>query len=345
MAITRHFCYTDQDGKDIYLFRLSHADGTEALISNYGAIITAFKVKAKNGKMQDIVLGFDNMEDYLQPLYLENYPWFGAAIGRYANRIGKAMFTLNDREYKLSRNRGENNLHGGHSGFDKKIWTIVSSGDDPCPFLVLEFLSPDGDEGFPGNLKTTLRYELRENELSFEFTATTDKATPVNLTHHGYFNLDNGEGTIHDHELRIPASQYLEQYPDLVVTGNSIPVAGSPHDFRNFKKIGDGLKEVPEFDQSFVVDADHDGPVAEVRSDRSGLLLQVFSNGSVVHFYSGKWIPPVKGKRDIVYRPFSAFCLETHNYPNAVNISSFPSDILQPGETFRHKTSYKVSMY
>ena len=343
MPVSQHFCYRDRDGKDIYLFRLTRADGTEALISNYGAIITAFKVKAKNGKLIDIVLGFDRMEDYLSPAYLENYPWFGAAIGRYANRIGQSRFKLNDREYRLSRNRGEHNLHGGDSGFDKRVWTVSSSGEDPCPFLELSHFSPDGDEGFPGNLHTTIRYELNENELSYAYHATSDKTTAINLTHHSYFNLDNGEGTIHDHELRIRASRYLEQFPDLVVTGNILPVTGTPHDFRQFRKIGDGLSQVEEFDQSFIVDTRQDGPVAEVRSANSGLLMQIFSTEAVVHFYSGKWIPAVAGKQGFTYQPFSGFCLETHNYPNAVNIPAFPGPMLEPGETYYQKTVYRVS--
>lgn len=342
MPISREFCYTDQQGKDIYLFTLRHESGTEARITNFGAIITSFKVKTKNGELTDIVLGFDKVEDYMQPAYLEQYPWFGAAIGRYANRIEGAKFSMDGKVYKVSDNRNGNILHGGFSGFDKKSWDVTDSGNDPCPFLECTFISPDGDEGFPGNLVTTIRYELRENELRYQFVARTDQPTPVNLTHHSYFNLNGGQGTIHDHELRIPASEILEQLPDLVATGGKIGIDHTPYDFRKFKNIGEGLKEVPEFDQSFIVDASNHPLVAELRSPSSGLLLQVLSTEATVHFYSGKWTPQVIGKSNISYGPFSGLCLETHNYLNAINIPHFPNTILRPDDTYRQETIYKV---
>lgn len=342
MNITRQFCFTDNQGKDIYLFTLRHESGTEALITNYGAIITSFKVKAKNNELVDIVLGFDQVKDYMDPAYLENYPWFGAAIGRYANRIEGAQFNLDDKTYKVSDNRNGNTLHGGETGFDKKTWEETASGIDPCPFLELSLLSPDGDQGFPGNLETTIRYELRENELRYQFVARTDMPTPVNLTHHSYFNLNGGKGTIHEHELRIPASFTLEQLPDLVATGGKIAVDHTAHDFRQFRKIGEGLKQVAEFDQSYIVDPANHPVVAELKSMETGLLLQVLSTEAIVHFYSGKWTPKVTGKSNIKYGPFSGLCLETHNYLNAMNIPHFPNTILHPGDTYRQETIYHV---
>ncbi len=346
MNTSQQFCCTHPSGKDIYLFTLRHPGGPEVVITNFGAIIVSFKVKDKQGQVNDIVLGFDNPADYSGAQYLEHYPWFGAAIGRYANRIGFSHYEYNGTAYTLSRNRGRHNLHGGTEGFDKKVWELVSFGDSPAPYLELQYNSPDGEEGFPGNLETKIRFELgAENELTYSFTAHTDQATPVNLTHHGYFNLDNGEGRIMDHELRIPASAYLEQDRDLVATGKEIDVTGSPHDFRTFKKIGEGLLKVPEFDQSFVIDPQENGLVAEARSTRSGLHLQVFSTEPIVHFYSGKWTPEVPGKNGITYGPFSGFCLETHSHPNAVNIPHFPDTILLPGETYQQETKYKVLIW
>ena len=346
MKIERKYCYTHSTGEDIYLFTLRN-NQTEVLISNYGAIITSYKLKQLNA-VNDIVLGFDKMEDYLDEDYLKQYPWFGCAVGRYANRIRNAEFELDGKKYLLTKNRGQHQLHGGVEGFDKKIWQYVDSGTTPLPYLELSYLSKDGEEGFPGNLDARIRYELNEpHELIYTFTATTDKPTAVNLTHHGYFNLNNGEGTIHDHQLQIPASEFLEQDDQLVVTGNYTPVENSAHDFRKSKLIGTGLNQVDEFDQSFVLNRGKDANglrlAAITSSEESGLQLEIYTSEPVVHFYSGKWTPEVKGKNDQSYGPFSGFCLETHAHPNAVNIPHFPNTILKPGETYFQKTVYKVS--
>ncbi len=343
MKISQQFCFTHSSGEDIYLFTLGNATGTEVTITNYGAIITSFKITANDGKLNDIVLGFENPSGYLAAGYLENYPWFGAVIGRYANRIKKGEFELDGKKYFLSKNRNDDHLHGGTTGFDKKVWQLMSLGESPCPFLELKYISPDGEEGFPGNLETVIRFELRNgNELSYAFTAVSDKPTPVNLTHHSYFNLNNGQGTIEAHEVRIPASTMLEQDGQLVATGRELPVANTAFDFREFHAIGERLPQVEEYDKSFVVDQPQNSLVAEARSVQSGLLLQVFSTEPVLHFYSGKWIPAIKGKYGNCYGPLSGFCLETHKHPNAVNIPHFPDTVLRPGETYYQKTTYKV---
>ncbi|HEV7779930.1 MAG TPA: aldose epimerase family protein [Chitinophagaceae bacterium] len=336
-------CFTDPSGKDVLLFTLQNSKGTEVMITNYGAIITSFIIRDEDGKTNDIVLGFDRIQDYFSADYLTEYSWFGAAVGRTANRIKGGHFRIDDQEYYLTRNRETSQLHGGDSGFDRKTWEFAGQGDSPQPWLRLNYCSPDGEEGFPGNLDVSILFELNDaNELSYTYTAVTDKTTVVNLTHHSYFNLDNGNGTIEDHEIKIHASSLLEQDDDLVATGTILPVANTVFDFRNFTRIGNGLKEIGEYDKSFVVDQQGTNLVAEARSLRSGLQLQIFCNEPVVHFYSGKWIPEVKGKNDIMYGPFSGFCLETHKHPNAVNIPHFPNTILRPGETYHQKTLYKI---
>jgi aldose 1-epimerase len=343
--ISRQYCQRHPSGEDIYLFTLRNNKGAELKITNYGAIVNTFRILLKDGQPNDIVLGFDDISQYWSDTYLSKHPWFGCAVGRYSNRIKNAEFVLDGKKYRLSRNNGNEQLHGGIDGFDKKTWEQVASGDTPHPFLELRYRSPDGEEGFPGNLDVTIRYELtHSDEFSYTFHAVTDAPTPVNLTHHGYFNLDNGQGKIDDHWLRIPASYILEQEENRVVNGKQVYVGDTPYDFREFHRIGDGLSQVPEYDNTFVIDApagEEPVLVAETKSLRSGILLQLYSTEPVVHFYSGKWIPPVTGKYNTPYLPFSGFCLETHKHPNAVNIPHFPDTILRPGETYFQKTIYK----
>ena len=345
MEIKQETCFTDSNGEIIYLFTLSNARGTEVQITNYGATITSFIIAMPDGSQNDIVLGFENIKDYQSPAYLAQYPWFGAAVGRYANRIGNAEFMLNGRKYELAKNNGRHQLHGGPEGFDRKAWLIKEKGKTPFPFLELEYKSKDGEEGYPGNLMVILRFELNDNdELIHSYKATTDQPTPVNLTHHSYFNLHNGNGTIMDHELFIPASRILEQDAELVATGRIIGVENSPYDFRQFQNIGEGHEKIPEYDKTFLVDEESNGLklMAEARYPGNRTRLRVMSNDKVLHFYSGKWTPLVEGKKGTYYGPYSGFCLETHAYPNAVNIPHFPNSILEPGETYEQTTVYKV---
>ena len=338
-----NYCFTHATGEDIFLFSLRNTNGTEILITNYGAIITSFKYKMADGEDNDIVLGFDKIEDYFAKDYLQQYPWFGCAVGRNANRIKNAEFEIDGIKYCLTKNRGNDQLHGGEGGFDRRVWQFVAEGKTPQPWLELKYVSADAEEGFPGNVEVTIRYKLSdENELSYQYKATCDKATVVNLTHHSYFNLNNGKGTIEDHKIKIYSSAVLEQDENLVATGNLLPVANTAFDFRDFARIGDGLTKVEEFDKSFVVDKNNESLVAEARSLQSGLHLKIYSSEPIVHFYSGKWIPVVKGKNETIYKPLSGFCLETHKHPNAINIPHFPNTILRPGEIYHQKTVYKI---
>ena len=337
------YCYRHHSGKDIFLYTLRNRIGTEVLVTNFGAIVSSFKIKMANENFNDIVLGFDRVEDYEDPAYLAGYPWFGAAIGRYANRIKDAAFTIDNKNFRLTKNNGNDQLHGGVSGFDKKVWDCIAQGEEPQPWLELNYKSPDGEEGYPGNLDLSIRFELTdENELSYAYTAVGDKATAVNLTHHDYFNLDNGAGTINGNEIKIYSAQILEQDAALICTGNLSGVEGTGFDLRAFTRIGEGLKKTGDYDKSFLADEREDHLVAEARSLQSGTLLQVYSTNPVVHFYTGKWIPEVKGKQGILYGPYSGFCLETQQHPNAINIPHFPNTVLRPGEVYRQKTIYKV---
>ncbi len=338
------YCFTHTTGEDVYQFRLRNAKGTEVLITNFGAIITSIKLNMPDGEVNDIVLGFDKIENYLADDYLEQYPWFGAAVGRHANRIKNAAFEMDGEKYLLTKNRGNDQLHGGEVGFDRKIWQFVAQGEAPDAWLELFYKSADGEEGFPGNLDVTIRFKLTDdNELSYEYKATCDKATVVNLTHHGYFNLNNGKGTIEDHEIKIYSAATLEQDENLVTTGNVLPVEHTAMDFSDFTRIGERLTKNKGYDQSFVVVKNETSLVAEARSLDSGVHLQVYSTEPIVHFYSGKWIPVIKGKEGIMYGPFTGFCLETQIHPNAVNIPHFPNTILRPGETYHHKTIYRIN--
>ncbi len=342
MKENSQYCFTDTRGEDIFLYRLSNNRGTEVIISNYGAIITAFRYMTRNDLPNDIVLGFDDVKQYSGKEYLKNYPWFGAAVGRYGNRIRNARFEIDGQEYQLTKNSGNNQLHGGLEGFDKKVWKMEDVGTG---MLLLSHRSPDGDEGYPGNLEVRILYTLNDaDELSYEFTANTDKPTAINLTHHSYFNLNNGKGDIKDHELKIPADHYLEQDENLAVTGNLVAVKNTSHDFTQRKKIAADWDETTGYDQSFVTakPAKEFGLVAEAWSAKSGLKLEVWSTEPVVHFYSGVWIPSVKGKNGTNYTPFSGFCLETQIHPNAINLPHFPNTVLRPGETYHQKTVYKV---
>ncbi|HEY2722495.1 MAG TPA: aldose epimerase family protein [Chitinophagaceae bacterium] len=336
------FCFTHPSGKDVYLFRLRNINKTEVLITNYGAILMAYKIAMPDNIVNDIVLGFDNVHDYLTADYLKPYPFMGAAIGRYANRIKDASFKIDDKEFHVSKNWGNDQLHGGLEGFDKKVWDLVSF-DEKCNILQMKYSSPDGEEGFPGKLDVSICFELNdENDLIYEYTATCDQPTAVNLSYHTYFNLNNGKGKIINEEIKIHADKILEQDSALVPTGNYIDVAGTKYDFNDFHSIGDRLGD--GYDQSFVSDKKENqlSIIAEAISKTSGLKLQVLTTDPVVHFYTAQGLPALKGKNNTVYGPYSGFCLETQKHPNAINIPGFPNTVLRPGEKYFQKNVYKV---
>lgn len=331
------------DQEEVYVIRLSNSLSTEAVLTNYGGIILSFRVSET-----DIVLGFDRVEDYLSEAYLSKSPHFGAIIGRYANRIKDARFKLDGETYQLAVNKGLDHLHGGNRGFDRVVWELKSI-DDASNSVTLSYLSKDGEEGYPGNLEVQVTFTLtEENELVLEFSAAADAPTPLNLTHHGYFNLNgtrSSPGKIHDHWLSMDADAYLEQDDNLVVTGNLVPVADSYHDFRELKRVGEHMDILGEYDQTFVLNKKprESGRAALLENRENGLRMEVFTDQPVCHFYTGRWIPVLKGKNGVEYGPFSGLCLETQQHPNSVNIPHFPGTILRPGEQYRQKTSFKVS--
>ncbi len=330
------------DGKKIYAVELINQKGTRVKIYNYGAIISEFIVVNTHGDKQDIVLGFDDFEGYTSADYLGNYSYFGAVIGRYANRIKGGKFSILGNAFQLSQNNGSDTLHGGNEGFDKKVWDILPTVD---PSLTLQYVSPAGEEGFPGNLTVQLTFKLTEdNELILDYKAHTDAATAINLTHHSYFNLSPTGVEIGKHKHRIPASFYLEQADNYVATGKKLPVQGTIYDFLGQKAIGSEWKSGEGYDQTFVLDKDHDELTlaSETTEEVSGLKLSIYTTEPVAHFYTAKSLSIQNGKKGKSYGPFEAFCMETQHHPNGINIPEFPSTVLLPGETYKQTTIYKI---
>src|SRR6266849_4767133 len=339
------------DGQDADIYTLTNSGGAEVKITNYGGIVTSLRVPDRNGKLDDIVLGFDNLD-----AYLKGHPYFGAIIGRYGNRIAKGRFTLHGVEYKLAVNNGENHLHGGIKGFDKVVWTArplkVSNG----AALRLTYLSKDGEEGYPGNLSVKVIYTLTNaNELKIEYSATTNKDTVVNLTNHSYFNLaGQGQGDILKHQLRLDASRFTPVDATLIPTGEIRSVKGSAFDFTRSTAIGSRIGQDDEqlklgqgYDHSFVLDDNIRGkPVlaAEVYEPTSCRSMEVWTTEPGIQFYTGNFLDgTAHGKAGRTYPRRSGFCLETQHFPDSPNKPKFPSTILKPGTRFKSTTIYKFS--
>jgi aldose 1-epimerase len=340
MSIKKEPFGKTKDGTEVQLYTLSNEKGMQVKITNYGAIITAILTPDKQGKTGDVVLGFDNMDNGYQS------PYFGAAIGRYGNRIAKGKFTLDGQEYTLATNNGENHLHGGNVGFDKVVWAAEEVGGNG---LKLSYLSKDGEEGYPGNLTTTVTYTLTtDNELKIDYTATTDKATPVNLTNHSYFNLAAGAAAdALQHVVTIHADRYTVVDASLIPTGELRPVAGSAMDFTKPVAIGARIDQVEGgYDHNYVLNGDPGAMklAATVFEPVSGRVMEVRTTEPGVQFYSGNFLNgKITGKGNTVYKKHYGFCLETQHFPDSPNQPSFPSTILRPGETFK-STSYKFSV-
>ena len=334
------FKYHDED---IFLFTLKNNNGVEVCISNLGAIIQSFKVQNRDGKIIDIVLGFDQMEDYLNPDYIKTGTYLGAIIGRYANRVADAKFEIDGQSFSVSPNLHPHQLHGGYEGFDKKPWKVLQMDNQ---ILEMSYFSKDLEEGYPGNVEVSISFSLNDDdELIILTQANTDKPTAINLTHHDYFNL-NGSGSISDHFIQIPAANYLGQHVDYVPNGELNSVNETSFDFNISKPIGYNLDPKLGYDQSFLLDKDYGsfGLAATAYSSESGIKLEVFTDEPTVHFYTGKYLGVLNAKRGQKYEPFTGFCFETQHHCNAINISSFPSTILRPGEIYRHQTNYSLSI-
>ncbi|TCD00609.1 galactose mutarotase [Pedobacter frigidisoli] len=335
------------DGEEVIAIELTNNKGTYVKIFNYGAIINKFIVKNAKGEMQDIVLGFDTIEQYLDPEYVANGVYLGAVIGRYANRIKGGQFTIDGETYQLAQNNGKDTLHGGIVGFDKKVWDVLEIEDEDQSIVTLQYESVDGEEHFPGNLIVDLTFELTENdELILSYEAETDQTTAINLTHHGYFNLAPNGGNIREHKQQIFASNYLEQDDNFCVTGKLIPVAGTPLDFTVAKEIGKDWDPEVGYDQTFVLDKIYgDLSLASKTAEaESGLTLSVYTTEPVAHLYTAKYLVARSGKGGKDYAAYDAFCIETQHHPNAINIPEFPSTVLKPDDLYTQTTIYKVSL-
>lgn len=333
------------DGKAVTVFTLTNANGMEVHAINYGCVITSLKVPDRSGSTADVVLGFDSLDQYLQ-----GSPFFGAVVGRYGNRIAKGQFTLDGKTYKLATNDGPNHLHGGNKGFDKVVWEGTPLKDRAG--VVFTRTSPDGEEGYPGNLTASVTYTLTDkNELIVDYRATTDKATPVNLTQHSYFNLaGEGSGDILGHELMIAADRYTPVDATLIPTGELAPVQGTPFDFRKATSVGtrinddnQQLKYGKGYDHNFVLNRKGPGlqHVVRVLEPKSGRTLDIATTEPGVQFYSGNFLDgTIKGKGGHVYGHRTGFCLETQHFPDSPNHPGFPSTILRPGETYSSQTVF-----
>ena len=336
------------DGKKVGLYTLQNSIGTTAQITNYGGRLVSLWTADRNGKFDDIVLGYDSLSGYLNNA--EEY--FGATIGRYGNRIAKGQFTLNGVVYNLDKNNGPNTLHGGLKGFNTKVWDARQVNGQT---LELNYLSPDGEENFPGNLQVKVVYTLTDiNELKIEYFATTDEATPVNLTHHSYFNLHGaGNGTITDHILQINADRYTPDDNTLIPTGEIVQVDGTPMDFRKPVAIGQRLnsgfiqlKYGLGYDHNWILNAGGDQihVAARVADPVSGRAMEVLTNEPGLQFYGGNFLEgKAIGKNHKTYPFRSAFCLETQHFPDSPNHANFPSTILEPGKEYYSVCIYRFS--
>lgn len=328
-------------GDSVSLFTLKSDKGITVKITNYGGIVTEIITPDKNGNTGNIVLGFDNLEQYLT-----GHPYFGAIIGRYGNRIAGGNFKIDGVSYQLAKNNGNNALHGGIVGFDKVVWKPKIVETENGEGLQLTYFSEDMEEGYPGNLNVTVLYELIDNDLVISYWANTDKSTPVNLTNHSYFNLA-GTGTILDHTLKLKASNYTPVDQELIPTGEILPVEGTPFDFTEAKTIGKDISNTEGgYDHNFVIDREGDQLewIATLEDPASGRILEVFTMEPAVQFYSGNFLDGTLKSGDVVYEKHAGLCLETQHFPDSPNQPEFPNTILEPGDKYYTKTVYRFGV-
>lgn len=344
---------TTANGQVVDTYTLTNANGISVTLISYGGTITSLRVPDRNGEMKNVVLGFNDLADYET-----KSPYFGCITGRCANRIAKGKFTLDGKEYAVAVNDGTNALHGGINGFDNQVWTGRAIERDGAQGVEFSYLSPDGEEGYPGNLQSTVTYLLTDdNALHIEYTATTDAPTIVNLTNHSYFNLA-GEGTssIFDHILMLNADRYTPTDAGLIPTGELAPVAGTPFDFRQPKAIAAGQRSSHEqivqakgYDHNFVINRDSQSDksltlAARMYEPSSGRIMEVLTTEPAIQFYAGNFLDAtLVGSGGHLYRQSDAFALETQHFPDSPNQPDFPSIVLRPGETYQTTTIYKFT--
>ncbi len=340
------------EGQSVYLYTLTNSCGSKMHLTNYGATIQSLFVKDKDGNLDDVVLGYDSLEEYVKDQY-----YFGCVVGRYANRISTGTINVNSKEYRIHTTEGGYHLHGGKYGFNKKVWSAEILEKNTSCGIRLSYLSVDGEEGFPGNLKTEVTYWLTDqNQVVVEYAASTDETTLINLTQHSYFNLSGHHfGDILNHEMQIHAPWYLPVNSMQVPRGDIANVEKTPFNFQSPKKIGYEINHnniqldlSAGYDHSWVLEKNHTSALklaATVKDENSGRILQVFTTEPAVHFYSANFIDEgTKGKRGAIYNRRNSFCLETQHFPDAPNHHHFPSTVLQANETFNSKTVFKFSV-
>ncbi|WP_246226215.1 aldose epimerase family protein [Chelativorans xinjiangense] len=338
-----------EDGTAVEEYTLTNENGISVGFITYGGIVTSINVPDRDGNTDNVVLGFDNLEDYRT-----KNPYFGTITGRYANRIGGASFMLDGETYTLAANNGPNSLHGGETGFDKQVWNAREVETDEGEALELAYVSPDGEEGYPGTLDVTVVYTLtNDDELRVDYTATTDKPTVVNLTSHSYFNLGGeGTGTILDHELMLNASRYTPVDETLIPTGELAEVAGTPFDFREATVIGERVRENHQqivygrgYDHNWVLDRPDDDSLvlaARLHDPESGRIMEIETTEPGIQFYSGNFLDAtLVGTSGNIYRQSDGLALETQHFPDSPNKPDFPSTVLRPGETYETTTVHR----
>ncbi len=343
-TITRRPFGTTKAGRAVELFTLTAPGGATADITNCGGIVTRVRVPDRAGTPGDVALGYDTVA-----AYEADSPYFGATIGRVGNRIAKGTFTIDGRTYRVPTNNGPNALHGGAVGYDKRVWTAEPAGSS----LKLTLTDPDGEQGFPGTVQATVVFTwVPGPTLRIEYAATTDRATPINLTNHSYWNLkDAGASQVTEHQMRVPAEGYLPVDGELIPTGVVAPVAGTPIDFRKPKPIGQDLQAMGGtpvgYDHCLVLADQPTRPLAEaatVYEPTTGRTMAVWTTEPGVQFYTGNFLDGHQvGRGGVTYQQHAAFCLETQGYPDAVNQPAFPNTVLRPGQTYRTTTEYRFT--
>jgi len=341
---------TTLNGQQVGLYYIQNNKGLKAAITNYGARVVGMLVPDKNNVIRDVVIGFDKLSDFIT----SEEPFFGAVVGRYGNRIAKGRFTLNGQTYQLDINNGVNSLHGGRTGFHNRVWEVVNADSTS---VTLSYLSLDGEEGYPGNVTTNIKYSLTaDNELKMEYTISTDKATVINVTNHNFWNLNGeGSGTVNDHQLMIAADRYNEVDSTLIPIGIA-KVENTPFDFRNYHAIGERLSVKDTqleygggYDHNYILDkglTNQAELVASIRGNQSGIQMDVYTTEPGLQFYGGNFM---KGKHTLKsgakddFR--NAFCLETQHFPDSPNQPEFPTTVLETGKTYKSSTIYKFNYY
>lgn len=348
-TVTREPFGMTPDGDSVELFTLTNANGVELRAMTYGGIITSLKVPDRHGQLGDVVLGYDSLAGYLR-----SSPYFGAIVGRYANRIAKGTFTLDGTTYHLAINNPPNALHGGLRGFDKVVWHAEPTSEAHGVGVTFRHASPDGDEGYPGTVTVQVTYMLTDsNTVVIDYRAVTDKPTPINLSQHSYFNLA-GAGSILDHQLMLAADSFTPIDSTFIPTGVIAPVAGTPFDFRTLHRIGERIKDDNEqlrfaggYDHNFVLTRPDTGLVlaARLSDSTSGRVLEISTDQPGIQFYSGNFLDgSITGKGGVVYAHRTGLALETQHFPDSPNHPNFPSTILQPGEQFHTRTVWSFGV-